>query len=1063
MRPKITPSVRLLKPSVRAAAWACRLPGISGISRCFGVLLLLVIFALAAWGQATAGLGGISGTVRDATNSPVPGAKVVVANPQLGFRRELTTTEAGIFAAPALTPAEGYSVSVTKEGFAPYEAKNLVVRVGETTDISVPIAVGAISQAVEVVAATPAVDDVKTETSQVVGNLLINDLPINGRRVDSFVLLTPAVTKDADFGLVTFRGMAGGNSFLVDGNDTTDQYYNENAGRTRLGSQLSQDAVQEFQVLSSSYSAEFGKASGGVVNTITKSGTNEFHGTAFEFFRNRTLNARDRFAAINPPEVRHIYGGTVGGRIVKDKLFFFADNEEQYRHFPISSSVINSSVNAASQTWIGCGAPATPAQCSAINPLLPRLFGLVPRTGDQELVFLKLDYRPNEKNTFSASMNYLHWNSTNGIQTGASLTNGAAIGTNGDDKVFDRIGKMSWTFVPSSSVVNEFRFGWFKDRQADDFDPTLQAGYPIGNVSLSVAGVGTLGGYNILPRILPSENRFQYVDNLTWVKGGHTFKFGADIARTEDFSNSLSNRFGSYTYSNVSTFAEDFTNPAAGPSHYSSYVQVFGNPIIDTYLTDLGFYAQDTWKIGPKLTANYGLRYEYTVLPQPPITNPNYPQTGHIPSAPHNFAPRIGLAYSLDNKTVLRAGYGLFYARYISAMIANFFSLNDLYTQSLSISDPTSAGAPVFPNTLASPAGALAANRSITFAAPNMRNPYTQQLNVAVERALDKSTSLTVSYLQNRGKHLFTVRDINIGPLSSQVYNFTILDSNYSPTGQVFSTPVYLLSNRIDTRYGHINEVENGGKQWYDGLVVQLIRRFSATFQGTISYTWSHELDENQESGSNAIFFSSGPMGLYNGAYSLDKGNGNLDQRHRFVGTFVARPKFTSSNSAFARYVVNGWELTGFLTLASGRPAFESISYSSTTNVTNLLPFTTLDGLGGDTRVPFLPNNPLRIDPITRFDTRLSKNFPIREKMSLTLLFEVFNLTNTVSNTGVVSQGFTAANKGTAAAPNFVIAPCASATATVCAPTTPGLGNASAGFPDGTNARRADAGIRFVF
>jgi hypothetical protein len=1022
---------------------------------------LLFFCAVTAWGQATAGLGGISGTVRDASGAAVPGAKVAVTNPALGLTRDLLTTDAGIFSAPALTPNSGYVVSVSKQGFAPYEAKDLPVRVGEVTNLNITLVVGATSSQVEVTAVAPVIDDVKTETSQVVGNELINELPINGRRVDSFVLLTPAVTKDADFGLVTFRGIAGGNEFLVDGNDTTNQYYNENAGRTRLGSQLSQDAVQEFQVLSSTYSAEFGKASGGVVNTITKSGTNDVHGTAFEYFRNRSLDARDRYAAFNPQDIRHIFGTTVGGPIKKDKLFFFFDTEVQRRNAPIASSIINSSVNGSNQTWIGCGAPATPAQCSAINALLPRFFGAVPRKPNQELYFLKLDYRPDEKNAFSASMNYLHWNSLNGIQTGATLTNGAAVGSNGDDKVFDRIGKVQWTFVPTGSVVNEFHFGWFKDRQADDYDPGLQAGYPIGNVSLSVAGVSTLGAYNILPRILPSENRLQYIDNLSWIKGAHTFKFGFDIARTEDYSNSLSNRFGSYTYSNVTTFAQDYTSPTPGPSHYSSYAQVFGNPIVDTKITDLGFYAQDTWKIG-KLTANYGLRYEYSVLPQPPVTNPNYPQTGHIPTAGHNFAPRIGLAYSLDSKTVLRAGYGLFYGRYISALIGNLFSLNDVYTQNLSITSASSAGAPVFPTPLVSPAGALAANRSITFAAPDMRNPYTQQANVAVERALTNTTSLTVSYIQNRGKRLFTVRDLNIGPLSSQVYNFTMLDANYQPTSQVYSTPIYLLANRIDTRYGHVNQVENGGKQWYDAMAVQLQKRFSSTFMGTISYTWSHELDENQESGSNAIFFSSGPMGLYNGAYSLDKGNGNLDQRHRFVGTFIAHPKFTNSNSAFARYVVNGWEWTGFLTLASGRPNFEAVSWSSTANLPQA--FTgTLNGLGGDNRVPWLQNNPLMLDPTTRFDTRLGKSFQFREKMSLSIFFEVFNLTNTVSNTGVLTAGFTAANKGTATAPNFVIAPCASATATACAPQTPGLGTASAGFPDGTNARRAQVGARFVF
>ena len=1037
------------------------------MSRLVSATCVVFLLSAAAWGQATAGLGTISGTVRDASGSAVSGAKVTVSNPSLGLVRELTTTDAGIFSAPALVPADGYKVAVSKPGFTAYESADLPLRVGETVNLNVGLTIGAVATQVEVMAEAPAVDDTKTEVSQVVDNRMINDLPINGRRVDQFVQLTPAVTKDADFGLVTFRGIAGGNSFLIDGNDTTNQYYHENAGRTRLGAQISQDAVQEFQVLSSAYSAEFGRANGGVVNTITKSGTNQIHGTFFWFFRNRTLDAIDRYALVNnsyfnPPEVRHQTGGTIGGPIKKDKLFAFFDTEIQRRHFPMVDTIINSSVSQATQTWIGCAAPATPAQCSAINSVLPRMFGLTDRSGNQSLYFLKLDYRPNERNSISASFNYLKWLSVDGIQTGIVSTSGAAVGTNGDDSVRDRIGKISWTWVPTNAIVNEARFGWFKDRQADDFDPKLQAGYPIGNLSLSVTGVSTLGGYNVLPRILPSENRYQFVDNLSWVRGSHSIKFGFDIARTEDYSNSLSNRFGSYTYPNVTAFAQDFTSPTPGPSHYSSYVQVFGNPVVDTTITDLGFYAQDTWKVSPKLTANYGLRYEYSILPQPPITNPNYSQTGNIPSAGKNFAPRVGLAYSLNDKTVLRAGYGLFYARYISAMISNFFTLNDMYTQSLTIQSPTSTGAPVFPNTLTSPAGALASNRAITFAAPNMRNPYTQQLNVGIERALSKSISLTTSYIMNRGKRLFTVRDINIGPLSSQVYDFTILDSNYNPTGRVYSTPLYLLSNRIDSRYGHINQVENGGKQWYDALAVQLNKRFNGIFQGTVAYTWSHELDENQESGSNAIFFSSGPMGLYNGAYSLDKGNGNLDQRHRFVGTFIARPKLLKSDNALAKYVVNGWELDGIVTFASGRPNFESISYSSTTNLPQA--FTnTLDGLGGDNRVPFLPNNPLRIGSITRADARLSKNFPIREKMSLTLLFEAFNVTNTISNTGVISSGFTAANKGTATAPNFVIAPCANATATACAPTTPGLGSASAGFPDGTNARRAQVGLRFTF
>ena len=190
---------------------------------------------------------------------------------------------------------------------------------------------------------------------------------------------------------------------------------------------------------------------------------------------------------------------------------------------------------------------------------------------------------------------------------------------------------------------------------------------------------------------------------------------------------------------------------------------------------------------------------------------------------------------------------------------------------------------------------------------------------------------------------------------------------------------MYLLSNRVDTRYGHINQVENGGKQWYDGMAVQFNKRFSKTFQGTVatpgrtSWTRTRSPAPTRSSSAAARWASTT-------APTADKGNGNLDQRHRFVGTFIARPTFMKSDSALAKYVVNGWELSGFLTLASGRPNFESVSFSSTTNLPQA--FTgTLNGLGGDNRVPWLPNNPLMIDAITRFDSRLSKNIPIREQM----------------------------------------------------------------------------------
>ena len=216
----------------------------------------------------------------------------------------------------------------------------------------------------------------------------IQNLPINGRRVDSFVLLSPGVVPDGTFGLLSFRGIAGGNSFLTDGNDTTNQYFNENAGRTRIATQISQDAVQEFQVLIDGYSAEFGRASGGVVNTVTRSGSNDMHGTAYWFFRNQDFNARDPFAATNPPETRHQAGASLGGRIVPDKLFYFFNGETTRRDFPLSASITSPPFFDANGRFVAtqpngqptCGAPATAEQCAtAVELLRPPVPGVEPR------------------------------------------------------------------------------------------------------------------------------------------------------------------------------------------------------------------------------------------------------------------------------------------------------------------------------------------------------------------------------------------------------------------------------------------------------------------------------------------------------------------------------------------------------------------------------------------------------------------------------------------------------------------------------------------------------------
>ncbi len=306
--------------------------------------VLLLFFSIPVLAQQAAGVAGISGVVRDPSGGVVPNAKVTISSQGQGTLRTLSTNESGVFSAPALPPGPGYKVSVSATGFSEYSAEGLELQVGQSLNLKVDLAVGTTVTQVDVTGAAPLIDDTKTDLSQVVGTRQIMDLPINGRRVDNFVLLTPGVTNDGTFGLLTFRGVANGNSFLLDGNDSTEKFFMENNGRTRIISQISQDAVQEFQVVSANFSAEYGRASGGVVNTVTRSGTNDLHGTGYWFYRNQNFNAHDPYASINPEDTRHQVGASLGGAFIKDKLFFFANGEYAHRNFPFADSYVRAGV-----------------------------------------------------------------------------------------------------------------------------------------------------------------------------------------------------------------------------------------------------------------------------------------------------------------------------------------------------------------------------------------------------------------------------------------------------------------------------------------------------------------------------------------------------------------------------------------------------------------------------------------------------------------------------------------------------------------------------------------------
>ncbi len=1077
-------------------------------SRFAVAVLAIVLFAISMFGQ-TAGFGSISGVVLDSTGAVVADANVVVENNSKGIHRDLQTSSAGVFNVPALIPASGYSVKVAKQGFSDYLVKDITVEVGSSVDLKPILKVGSAGTELQVTGEAPTVDFSKTDTSALVDSRQILELPINGRRVDAFVLLTPGVSNDGAFGLLSFRGNPGGNSFLTDGVDTTNAYYDENAGRTRTYN-ISQDAVQEFQVVSSNYAAEFGKASGGVVNTVTRSGTNSYHGSAYDFWRNRTLNATDRTTVsgltpngINPPEWRHQAGLSIGGPIKKDKVFFFFNGELFRRNAPIVSSNIgagagnnvfdgsgNIKANAACVPGGTVALPSglnvpgpTAAQCQAASSYITSraVPQLIPRKMDNNMLFGKIDWHPTDKDSISFSGNYMDFRSPNGIQTQLSLTNGNAIGNNADTNVFDRTGRISWTRILTPTAINEFRFGIFKDRQIDPASPSLIPDFGAAGsapAAVTVNSVNNLGYATNYPRVNPSELRYQFADNFSWTKAKHTLKFGVDISHQEDFVQSMLNQYPTYSYTTLTQFALDFNGGTpSGQQAYSSYSQTTGNRQVDLNLVEFSLFAQDEWHLTPKLTVTPGIRFEHTGIPQPGVCNPNFPGTCKINSEPNDVAPRLGFAYALNDKTVIRGGYGMFYNRYATSAIENLLVSNGVYQNSYSYSIGSNTASalaclPSFPLVEPfdwSPSGACAKTLSpgILYSDPNYRNSYSEQGDLAVERELARNLSLSVSYVWSRSLHLPVSYDTNISdPTHSMTFN--VLDAN-GAVASTYTTPVYTDFNPAYTfngvQYkGRVSVLQSAGNSYYNAMLVNLRYRRSRWIQGDLSYTWGHTIDTLGTNGFAPTFGSTTPSSFYNGNYAADTGSSNLDRRHNLVLNYTFTPHFTNSDSLLAKILVKDWEISGLTQFASSQPLVPTISGTfsipNNTALRDQLGFSSvvsgfsINGLGGSSRVPFESTSLLNVGPIYRTDARLAKSFPVTERVRLMLGIEAFNLFNHLIPSGRDAAQYTVTVPTSGSNFGFgVLTPRDSFGAVTATQIT----------PDGTTARRADAMIRITF
>jgi hypothetical protein len=598
-------------------------------------------------------------------------------------------------------------------------------------------------------------------------------------------------------------------------------------------------------------------------------------------------------------------------------------------------------------------------------------------------------------------------------------------------------------------------------------------------VALTVNNISNLGYAQNYPRVNPSELRLEFSDNFSWTKGKHNLKFGGTFSHLEDFVQSMPSQYPFYQYATVTAFAKDFNGTTlAGAQNYTTYSQTVGTRQVDLTTLETTVYAQDEWHLSPKLTVTPGVRYEYSALQQPDqsLCNPRFPQTCKIPTNKGNWAPRLGLAYALDSKTSIHGGYGMFNNRYITSTLENLLVTNGIYQKSYSFSGTTltapgvKACLPSFPAVLPwdwTPTGAcaVALAPNVMFADPNYHPSYSQQADIAIEREIAKNTSLSVSYVWSRTLGLPVTKDLNVLNPSGTTAKYTVMGPGLSFD---YVTPVYSQFNpayasgpnctaavTTDCYKGRVAILEAGGNSYYDAMLVTIRRRQGNWFQGSASYTYGHTIDDAV--GFAPTFGSTTPSSYVNGYYAGERDSSNLDRRHNLVVNAVFQPKLMNSDSNFAKYVANGWQLSLVNVSATSQPVAPLVVSSGAFTPTGGVRSGSLNGLGGTMRVPFESLAKLNVGALNRLDARLSKNFTVTERVNFSLGFEAFNVFNHLIVSGRDAGEYDVAQKKTTAGVNIP------GEYTLTPRSTYGAITATQVTPDGTTARRAQAVVRINF
>jgi hypothetical protein len=753
---------------------------------------LLIASVCSLYGRALAqqsiSSATLSGRLEDANGAAISGAKITATNLDQNQSSTAASDAQGRFRFLYL-PIGRYRLDVTAAGFAPIE-QQLTLTVGQAIDMPLKLTVGGFSDKVNITAGAPLVETVRTQVAETVLPQEIDSLPLNSRNYLDLAALTPGVTRANPVANQRFAetsavpgtqiNVAGqrniNNGFVIDGLSANDD------AADLPGTFFSQEVIGEFQVITSGGIAEFGRASAGIVNVVTKSGTNDWRGRMYGFLSNQRLNARNPLATTKDPLTQTQYGASLGGPVKRDRTFLFANFEQTRLHNAVVLTI-------------------PPANVAAINSALdqvkyagPRVStGLAPTGYNTSNFLARADHRLNPDNQLMIRYNFYDINSDNARGVGG--LNAVSRGTSLENRDQTIAVSEVATLGPQSS--NETRFQFTRSRLAA---PPNDLTGP----AITISGVVNLGTSTSSPTGRDID-LYEVVDNFTIQRGAHSVKFGADFLYDRvniTFPGALQ---GAYTFQSLAAFQ-------AG--RYTTFQQAFGEPSLFQSNPNAGFFAQDEWKARRDLTINVGLRYDLEFLPDPIKTDTN------------NISPRIGLAYAPGGgKTVIRASYGVYYDRVPLRATSNALQRDGAKYKVASFSFGQ-AGAPVFPNVAAAfPTGFLP---SVTTIDPNIEAAYTQQASLQIERELTSNTSLSAGYLHTRGLHIILSRNVNVPTLTA---------------AQAAAQGVPNLG-RPNPNFGNISRYESSGDSYYDGLTVSLNRRFSRWAGLRLSYTYSKAIDD---------------------------------------------------------------------------------------------------------------------------------------------------------------------------------------------------------------------------